>query len=475
MSGGIYNLVDDLTLSRRMYLRYLKKEVGPEIKAVWIPLWFMQLAKLGLKIVFGLKGQKAPLSDLFLKFYTTTYTYSTEAVKRDAGSYGFVDFQSSLERTMSWHRERRVPKRSMAKVKTRTDLTGDRKMKVGIVGCGNIAKTHLATLRQLPMIEDICVADPDGTALDALDSKYRVSEKYEDFRKMIEDEKPDAIHVCTPPEHHADVALYAIRKGCHVFVEKPMTLESSSAEEMVREASQRGVSLCPMQNHLFDDVWLRASEIIAQGELGKITFIESWYGIQFHLVTNVNPGEHWKFRLPGSVFQDYLPHATYVVTDIAGRGKVSHVEARYLGRTKNVPFDELKVVMVHKDALSLIHVSLSTTPRHQFVRIYGTSGTLMVDFLNQTLLKGRDIGPLPTTISLGVSALNQARALRRSCFRNVFGLVTGKYDLLTGINRQIRLFYSGILSKEPGPVSGEEGLEVMRIMDAVWERIPRNS
>ncbi len=471
MQGECFNLVEDFSITRKEYFHLLKKDVSDNVSKVWMPLWFMQMMKFGLRVAFKFLGQKAPLSDLNLKVFSTSFQYSNEKIKKHL-SNDFVKFSESLDRTMEWHKRKLTPKRSKGIVKGKITIPEGKKLKIGIVGCGNISKTHLSFINKLNFIDSISVADPQEEAINAISSKYPQVKKYKDYKEMIHQERPDVVHVLTPPQFHCDVAMTAIQNQCHVLVEKPMAADADASARLVDEASDNNVKLCVMHNHLYDDVSIEAREIMAQGVLGKITYVDSWYGIQFkENASRLDPKSHWKYSLPGSVFQDYLPHALYVLTDIIGPVSVQHAEAKYLGRTPGVSCDELKILLANQQHMGSITISLSTSPRHQYLKVYGTSGTLEIDFLNQYVFLKKELGPLPKTISLSFSSAKQALTLNKSAIRNMFNLIRGKYDLLKGSDRLIQLFYRSIIADEPPPVPGTEGLEVMKIMDDVWKKI----
>jgi predicted dehydrogenase/nucleoside-diphosphate-sugar epimerase len=477
-AGQAFNLVESQALSRKEYFSKLKYDVNPYISKIWIPYWFMALGKFGLKILFKFigGGKKPPLSDLLLEMLVRSYLYPNEKINSVVDASERISFSESIKKTMAWHKEKRIPERSTGIETGKVFIPTAKKMKVGIVGCGGISSVHLKKLTKLGVAKQIVLTDPNEAAMNDIAKQFKISKKYTDYKEMIEQEKPDVVHIITPPQFHAEIAMFASENNCHVLVEKPMAVNAEEAEKMVQAARKNKKKICVMHNHLYDDVMLKARDLIALGELGTITYVDSWYGVSFRdEYSNINPATHWKYGLPGSVYQDFVPHGLYVVLDQIKDAQFNYAVNKCAAKTPKVESDELKFFVDNAAQVGLVNVSLSTSPRHQFMNIYGTSGTLTLDFLNQYVFLNNTAGPIPNSIGRVLSSRRYGTILKRSGRRNLIGSFTGKYELFQGTERLIALFYRSILMNEPEPVPGEEGLKVMQIMDEVWQNINKNN
>ena len=114
---------------------------------------------------------------------------------------------------------------------------------------------------------------------------------------------------------------------------------------------------------------------------------------------------------------------------------------------------------------------MAVSPRYLFVNIYGTGGTLRVDFLNKTVFLDKPNAKLPRVISRSLMSLSQARTLSGAAIRNIFAGLLGKYNMYQGNETLIRLFYKSILDGTPPPISAAEGLRSMEIMDEIWAQM----
>jgi predicted dehydrogenase/nucleoside-diphosphate-sugar epimerase len=471
VAGECFNLTEDETLSRREYVKLIAREANPGLSALHVPLWLMGAMKFTLKKVFGLIGKKAPLGALNLKLYCSSIEYSNEKFKRLFGATPYVGFRESLARTMRWHKEKRTPGRGRGLEKGIVIIPSQKKLRVGLIGCGNISAVHLAILKDMANIGEIAIADPNAEARKNMIARFGIAKQYADYRELVQREKPDAVHVLTPPQLHAPIAKFAAQNSCHVLVEKPMAVDAVEAREISRAAKEHRVKLCVVHNHLYDQVMLQAREILARGLLGRITFVESWYGTQFSGGLPFDPKNHWGVSLPGPIYQDYMPHALYVLTDFMPKPRVREVLAGCSGSIPGVDHDELKVILQNEHTLGMIHLSLSVSPRYQFVNIFGTAGSLKLDFLNKVVLLDKEINAMPRMLNRSLLAMRHGKILRRAGRRNALKMFNSEKFLFEGTARLIGLFYRSVLMDEAEPVPAGEGLEAMQLMDQIWAKM----
>src|SRR5438105_11023284 len=126
-------------------------------------------------------------------------------------------------------------------------------MRVGIIGSGQIARIHGPLILAQPGAALVGVADPDLSRAKSLADALGVGRAYSDPEEMIQDLRPDVVHILAPPVHHARLSKMAMHRGCHVLVEKPMALTAADAQDMLQTAAQTGRRLCVDHNLLFDD------------------------------------------------------------------------------------------------------------------------------------------------------------------------------------------------------------------------------
>jgi myo-inositol 2-dehydrogenase / D-chiro-inositol 1-dehydrogenase len=112
-------------------------------------------------------------------------------------------------------------------------------MRIGLIGCGWIAETHLETLRALGE-EVACVCDPDAQRL-AWATGATGAEGFADWESLLERGTPDAVLVLTPPRLHRDVTVAALERGLPVYLEKPVARDLDNARVIVEAVERTGV------------------------------------------------------------------------------------------------------------------------------------------------------------------------------------------------------------------------------------------
>ncbi len=104
-------------------------------------------------------------------------------------------------------------------------------MRAVIVGAGGIARVHARLIRELGgELVGVC-----GRTL-ATASTFAPAPAYDDFSRMLRDQKPDVVHVCSPNHLHAEHAIAAFTAGAHVLCEKPMATSPEECRRMIDAA-----------------------------------------------------------------------------------------------------------------------------------------------------------------------------------------------------------------------------------------------
>ena len=144
-----------------------------------------------------------------------------------------------------------------------------KKFRVAIIGCGAIFPMHATSIKICEYTELVAVCDiiEERALKEAVSFNCRA---YTDFEKMIEVEKPDAVHICLPHYLHSSVAIYCLERGINVLTEKPMAISFEEASLMISAAEKSRAALgCILQNR-FNHGNLFLKKVFDEGGLGKI-------------------------------------------------------------------------------------------------------------------------------------------------------------------------------------------------------------
>jgi predicted dehydrogenase len=143
-------------------------------------------------------------------------------------------------------------------------------IRIGIVGCGQIAQHHMRTYATIAEAKMVAFCDANPEALAAAVAAYGPAEGYSDFRDLIARDDIDAVDVCLHNNLHMPLTLAALRAGKHVYCEKPMAGSYRDAETMLKTAREVGKHLHIQLATLYANETRAAKELIDAGELGDL-------------------------------------------------------------------------------------------------------------------------------------------------------------------------------------------------------------
>ena len=159
----------------------------------------------------------------------------------------------------------------------------EKKLRVGVIGCGWIANAHLGAFSKQPDIEIVAGADLIPGKAKALLDKYgwtNAKTDYPSHKEMLDDEslKLDAVTICTYNRQHAEPAIYALKKGVHVLLEKPFTVTLDEAIECMKAEKESGKILSIGFQPRMDANMKQIKKIVQSGELGDIYYVQTGGG-----------------------------------------------------------------------------------------------------------------------------------------------------------------------------------------------------
>jgi predicted dehydrogenase len=205
-------------------------------------------------------------------------------------------------------------------------------LKVGLVGCGEIARVHAngwLTLGSKAVVT--AASDVVEASAQAMAQRVGGAAVYTDYRRLVEDPDVQAVDVCLPHHLHKDAIIAAAQAGKHVICEKPLCLSIDEAEEIGGAVRRAGVTMMCAHNQLFDPAVQRAREMIKDGALGKIFFVRTC-----DCFRHTKPLSEWGWRatsktMGGGCLIDTGYHPTYLLLNLVGDEpvEVSAVGGRY--------------------------------------------------------------------------------------------------------------------------------------------------
>jgi len=358
-------------------------------------------------------------------------------------------------------------------------------LRVAIVGCGKIADSHAEQIRRIKGSDLVGVCDREELMARQLAERFEARRSFDDLAQLLEETRPEVVHITTPPQSHFAIARQCLDHGCHVYVEKPFTLDAHEAEELVALAERKGLRLTVGHDFQFSPAARHMRSLIHQGYLGDtIAHMESYYGYDLGDATYARAflGEngHWVRKLPGGLAQNVISHGIARIAELLS-GERPHVIAhgfvspllRSLGADDVV--DELRVIVVDERGTTA-YFTFSSQIRpvlHQF-RVFGSKNGLVLNELQQTVLKVRG-SAFKSYVERFVPPIIFAKQYMANAARNVRLFLANDFHMDAGKKELIAAFYRCIVDGTPPPIPSSEILRTARLMDAIFEQVGKSS
>ncbi|HSU34017.1 MAG TPA: Gfo/Idh/MocA family oxidoreductase [Propionibacteriaceae bacterium] len=141
--------------------------------------------------------------------------------------------------------------------------------RVAVIGCGSVSVVHFEAIRAIPGAELVAVCDSDAATSEAASAQHGVP-GYADHRALLDEVRPDVVHVSTPHHQHVPLAIDALSAGVAVLMEKPVarTVDEAQALIAAAEASPAKIGIC-FQNR-YNATTQAIRTLIDSGELGAV-------------------------------------------------------------------------------------------------------------------------------------------------------------------------------------------------------------
>ena len=353
-------------------------------------------------------------------------------------------------------------------------------IRVGIIGCGRIADAHAIEIQKIRGCELVGTCDREILMAKQLAERFQARHHFSDLNRFLDVAKPTVVHITTPPQSHFDLGMLCLEAGCHIYMEKPFTVNAAEAEKLLGAAAQKGLKMTVGHNAQFSHAAMRMRELIQGGFLGGgPVHMESIWCYPFtdlgYAKAILGDGNHWIRSLPGKYLQDILPHGISRIAEflesavptVIAHGFVSPF-LKSIGENDIV--DELRVIINDGDrrTASFTFSSQITPPIKQF-RIYSPENSLIADHEHQTVIKVSK--NYTYYLNHFISPLADARQYLGNVARNVMKFIRNDFYYESGRRYLIDAFYQSISGKSPLPIPYREILLTTRIMDSIFEQV----
>ncbi|MGE5828085.1 MAG: Gfo/Idh/MocA family protein [Micromonosporaceae bacterium] len=272
-----------------------------------------------------------------------------------------------------------------------------RPVRIGVVGAGRWAvRHHIPALLANPDAVLVAVADTDPTRLDRVTELFDLRHRYDCADALFDAQPLDGVVIAVPHVAHFAAARAALKRGVHVLVEKPMTLQGAHAWDLVARARAARLHLVVGYPYHFSRHVARARTIVASGRLGPLNLINVLYcSARSHLYRpgprgpdDPNPRTYADPAVAGGgQGQTEVTHALALLLHVTGL-RATRVSAHM--RDLDYPVDVIDTMMVEFEGgcvgtLASIGVIPSGQPEHRQFRYFGSAGMVTHDLATGAL------------------------------------------------------------------------------------------
>lgn len=330
----------------------------------------------------------------------------------------------------------------------------DRAINVAVVGYGMAGKIlHAAIAGATEGLEIHTVVSSDAAKVHADWPAARVVGALE---QALADPAVDLVVIATPDHLHVDQAVAALEAGKHVVVDKPFAVTLEEAGRIADAGERSGKILSVFQNRRWDGDFLTVRRLIAEGALGEVMQFESAFNRFRPTVADV-----WKERRAAGVWQDLGPHL--VDQAVALFGLPVAVYADIASQKPESPGGDYFHAVLRYPALRVIlHAGQMTPDGGYRFAVHGTGGSYIKHGLDTQEAALKE-GVRPGAPGFGAEA-------KPGVFTPVVEGAPGESAPLAGEAGDYRAYYAAlrdaILGKGPNPVTAQEALDVMRVLEA---------
>jgi predicted dehydrogenase len=333
-----------------------------------------------------------------------------------------------------------------------------KKLRCGVIGMG-MGRNHVREFNTHPGAEVVAIADMDEARLKEIGDQHNVPARFVSAEEMLKKEKLDVVSVATPNKFHKPLTVAALRAGCHVLCEKPMAMNAKEAQVMLDEAKKAKKRIMINFSYRFTEQAASLKKQVDSGILGDVYFgrtiwlrrrgmpkFGGWFG-QKELSGGgplIDLGVH---RLDLALWLMGYPKPTWVMG--SSYNPIASEKARLEGKDFDVEDMAVGMIKFANGATLEIEASWASNIAERELmetRLLGTKGGLVQRNLNE-----------------GYQFEAEIYLEREGC----------PFDMklhppVPGNQSAGYHFIDSILNNKPHIATGEEGLIVMKLLDAIY-------
>jgi predicted dehydrogenase len=320
-------------------------------------------------------------------------------------------------------------------------------LKVGVFGVGHLGKFHLNNWKEIKLVELVGFYDPDDTIAQEVSEKYQLP-RFLDAERLMD--VCDMVDIIAPTPFHFSLCEKAIRKGKHVFVEKPLANTMQEARELVKLVKESNVKLQVGHVERFNPAYLAVKSL----QLSPM-FIE------VHRLAQFNPR-----GTEVSVILDLMIHDIDIILSLV-KSEVKTISASGVAVMTETPDIASVRIEFNNGCVANLTSSRISMKKMRKMRLFQKDAYIGIDFLN----KKAEVIKLKTPQDVDVFAFD----IETPNGKKTIALSNPSVPEVNAIRLELEKFCEAVLTNTPTLVSEVDGFRAMDIAHQILQKIKHNT
>ena len=320
-------------------------------------------------------------------------------------------------------------------------------LKVGVIGAGHLGKFHLNNWAEIDGVQLVGFCDTDDANAKSVSEKYNLP-RYTAVEKLIDD--CDALDIVAPTSFHFELCEAAIKKGKHVFVEKPLANTMDEARELVKLAKEANIKFQVGHVERFNPAFLALSEYSLQPMF-----------IEVHRLAQFNPR-----GTDVSVILDLMIHDIDIILSLV-KSNVNYISANGVSVMSDTP--DIANVRIEFDNGCVANLTSSriSMKKMRKMRLFQKDAYIGIDFLE----KKTEIIKLNTPEDKNVFTFD----IETNNGKKTIAIANPNVPEVNAIKMELEEFRNAIVNNTNTPVSVVDGFRAMDVAHQILEKISKGN
>lgn len=316
-------------------------------------------------------------------------------------------------------------------------------LKIGVIGAGHLGKFHLNNWAQIDDVKLIGFADTDDANAEQVAQKYQLP-RFENIQELID--ACDAVDIVAPTSFHFELCELAIKKGKHVFVEKPLANTMDEAKTLVKLAREANIKFQVGHVERFNPAYLALKNQVLQPMF-----------IEVHRLAQFNPR-----GTDVSVILDLMIHDIDIILSLV-KSNVNHISANGVAVMSDTP--DIANVRIEFDNGCVANLTSSriSMKKMRKMRLFQKDAYIGIDFLE----KKTEIIRLNTPGDSNVFTFD----IETNSGKKTIAIANPPVMEVNAIKMELEQFKNAILNNTETPVSVVDGFRAMEVAHQILDKI----